>query len=79
MLRSWFPEGVYVWDLVAAVNTTNPSLCQQAQLHVEVLTAAGNEEGRTRVVEGQPPNVAACLAPGAAAMKARVADTFGDP
>jgi pyrimidine-specific ribonucleoside hydrolase len=79
MLGSWYPEGVYVWDLVAAVNATDPALCEQEELQVRVVTEPGDEEGRTVVVGGHSANVTACLEPQAEAMKDLVADTFGTP
>ena len=41
MLDSWSPEGVYVWDLVAAVQATRPQVCPEVHLALEVITAPG--------------------------------------
>jgi pyrimidine-specific ribonucleoside hydrolase len=74
-----FPDGVYLWDLVAAVNVANPDLCQEEQVHIQVVTEPGDEEGRTVVVRDQPPNATAYLAPKADEIKCRVAQTLGLP
>lgn len=55
-LREMYPEGVYLWDFVAAVNATDPNLCQGERVHVQVVTEPGAEEGRTVVVSDHPPN-----------------------
>jgi len=75
MLRSWFPEGVYAWDLVTAVIATDPMLCTGEDLAIEVITEAGPEQGWTRVVEG-PANIDVCLQPVATGIKARVDSVF---
>lgn len=79
MLRSWFPEGVYAWDLVAAVNATDSDLCRYERVHVQVVTVSGPEQGRTVVVRDQPPNTAACLSPEADAIRRRVAEVLRAP
>ena len=76
MLSAWSAREVYIWDLVAAVSTTDPALCPETPLSVEVVIAPGPEQGRTAVVDGAP-NVGACLAPDAAQIKARVAGVLG--
>jgi pyrimidine-specific ribonucleoside hydrolase len=78
MLDSWAPEGVFVWDLVAAIQATNPQICAEVPLAVEVITAPGEEQGRTSVVGGSP-NISACLAPDAGQVKALAAYIFGQP
>jgi purine nucleosidase/pyrimidine-specific ribonucleoside hydrolase len=75
----YYPEGAYMWDLVAAVNVTNPNLCQGEQVHVQVLTEPGDEQGHTVVVRDRPPNVTAYLAPKADEIKHQVAQTLGLP
>lgn len=72
------PEGVNIWDLVAAVQATYPEACPEDPLPLEVVTTTGPEEGRTRVVE-QAANVAVCLNPDAAMIKALVLSTFQQP
>jgi pyrimidine-specific ribonucleoside hydrolase len=76
MLRSWSSGGVYIWDLSAAINASDPALCAQSALGVEVLTAPGPEQGRTAVME-RAPNVVACLEPDAEKFKALAAAVFG--
>jgi inosine-uridine nucleoside N-ribohydrolase len=70
------PAGVYVWDLVAAANAADPTLCPLVPLSVEVVTAAGPEQGRTAVREG-PPNTAVCLGPDGEGVKAAAAGVLG--
>jgi purine nucleosidase/pyrimidine-specific ribonucleoside hydrolase len=78
MLDSWSPEGVFVWDLLAAVQATNPQVCPEVPLAVEVITALGEEQGRTQVVDGTP-NIFACLAPDAGQVKALAVFIFRQP
>jgi purine nucleosidase/pyrimidine-specific ribonucleoside hydrolase len=76
-LRDMFPEGVHLWDLVAAVHATNPDLCQREQVHIQVVTESGEEEGRTVVGRDQPANATVCLTPKADGMKRLVARILG--
>lgn len=76
MLDSWSPEGVYVWDLVAAVQATNPSICPEVPLAVNIVTAAGPEQGRTAVIQGDL-NVAVCLDPDSGQVKALAVSILG--
>jgi pyrimidine-specific ribonucleoside hydrolase len=78
MLDNWSPEGVYIWDLVAAVQATLPEVCPEVQMALEVVTAPGPEQGRTRPVEG-PANVFACLDPNPEQVKALVLSVFQQP
>jgi inosine-uridine nucleoside N-ribohydrolase len=64
-----YPDGVYIWDLVSAVNVTCPDFGEQEQLHIQIVTESGEEEGRTVVVQDQPANVTAFLNPNAAQIK----------
>jgi inosine-uridine nucleoside N-ribohydrolase len=75
MLSSWSEKGVYIWDLAAAVQATNPKICPEAALDVEVITAAGPEQGRTVVKEGAP-NVEVCLDPNKEQVKLLAASIF---
>lgn len=77
LLHDYFPEGMYLWDLLATVNVTNPDLCQGEQVHIQVVTEPGDEEGRTAVVRGQPANATAYLTPKADEIKQLVARTLG--
>ncbi len=64
MLDSWSAQGVYIWDLVAAVNATDASLCVEVPLAVNILVAPGPEQGRI-VRRDVAPNITACLNPDA--------------
>jgi purine nucleosidase/pyrimidine-specific ribonucleoside hydrolase len=76
MLRSWAPDGVFVWDLVAAVHAADPSLCPGQSLSVDVLVAPGPEQGRTVRTPGAP-NAVVCLEPEVEQIKARAAQILG--
>jgi pyrimidine-specific ribonucleoside hydrolase len=78
-LHDIYPEGVYIWDLLAAVNATHPDLCQPEQVHIQVVTESGDEEGRTVVVRGRPANATAYLTPNVDEIKHLVAQTLGLP
>jgi pyrimidine-specific ribonucleoside hydrolase len=75
MLSSWSGKGVYIWDLVTAVQATNPKICPEAPLALEVITAAGPEQGRTVVKEGAP-NIGVCLDPNKEQVKLLAAYIF---
>jgi purine nucleosidase/pyrimidine-specific ribonucleoside hydrolase len=76
MLRSWAPDGVFVWDLVAAVHAADPSLCPGEPLPVDVLVAPGPDQGRTVRTTG-PPNAVVWLEPDAEQIKAHAAQILG--
>jgi len=76
MLNSWFPEGVYAWDLVTAVILTDPMLCPGEDLALEIVLDPGPQQGQTRVVDA-PANVHVCLQPVATGIKARVGSVLG--
>lgn len=76
MLDSWSVESAYIWDLVAAVNATEPALCPEVPLSVDILTSPGPDQGQT-VVTDQPQNVTVCLNPDPEQMKALVATVLG--
>jgi pyrimidine-specific ribonucleoside hydrolase len=78
-LSDMYPDGVYVWDLVAAVSATHPHLVQQEPLHVQVVTEPGEEEGRTLVVRDRPANVTACLRPNVEEIKRLATQTLTLP
>ena len=78
-LAEMYPEGAYLCDLMAAINTTNPDLCQAERVHVQVLTESGGEKGRTVVLTNQPPNVTAILTPRVEEVKIQAAKIFGIP
>ena len=76
MLNAWFPEGVYAWDVVAAVNMLKPDLCKSDPFSVQVITGAGENEGQTVVLEDAKPNLSACIEPDSDAMRSEVARVF---
>jgi purine nucleosidase/pyrimidine-specific ribonucleoside hydrolase len=76
MLESWSPQGVYVWDLVAAVNATDPDLCAGVLLSVDVLVAPGPDQGQT-VITDDPPNATVCLDPDPEQIREFAAAYFG--
>lgn len=75
-LAEMYPEGVYLSDLIAAINTTNPDLCQAERVYVQVLTESGGEEGRTVVLTNQPPNVTTFLTPRVEEVKTHAARIY---
>lgn len=76
MLDSWSSTGVYVWDLVAAVDATDPTLCPEVPLSLDVLVAPGTDQGRT-VITDQIPNASVCLNPSSEQMRALAAVVLG--
>jgi purine nucleosidase/pyrimidine-specific ribonucleoside hydrolase len=78
MLDNWSRDGVFIWDLVAAVQATDPATCPEAQMALEVVTAPGPEQGRTKIVE-QSPNVSVCLDPAPDLIKSLAASVFQQP
>jgi len=77
MLDSWSPEGVYIWDLVAAVQATHPSVCPEVQQAVNIVTSPGPEQGRTVVTQGEP-NILVCFEPDSGQVKSIVDSILGD-
>jgi inosine-uridine nucleoside N-ribohydrolase len=75
LLASWSTSKLYIWDLVAAVSATDGRLCPWTPLAVDVITAGGEEQGRTIVTSG-PANIDACLDPDVAQIKLRVENIF---
>jgi inosine-uridine nucleoside N-ribohydrolase len=76
MLDSWSVKQVYIWDLVAALNATDPSLCPQVQLAVDVRLTPGPDQGQTVVSTlGHP--ISACLDPNREQMKSLAAAILG--
>jgi pyrimidine-specific ribonucleoside hydrolase len=72
MLHSWGLDAAYVWDLVAAVAATDPNLCPEVQLALDVVLDPGPKQGQTIVVDG-PENTWVCLNPESQQIKLRVA------
>lgn len=79
MLRSWFVEGVYAWDVVAAVDLTDAGMCQHADHYVRIDTQPGDKQGQTIVDDAQPANSSVCLTTSTEALKQHVADIFQSP
>jgi purine nucleosidase/pyrimidine-specific ribonucleoside hydrolase len=72
MMDSWQVQSVYIWDLVAAINATDVSLCPESPLAVDILVASGPEQGK--IVHGEgAANITACLSPDAEQMRALAA------
>ena len=67
-----------IWDLVAAVQATDQSICPEVPTALEVVTAPGPEEGRTKIVDEQA-NITVCLEPDAARVKSLAASVFKQP
>jgi len=76
MLRSWSPDGVFVWDLVAAITTSDARLCPAVLLAMDVNVTPGPEQGRILITE-QSPNSIACLEPDVGQIKANAASILG--
>jgi len=76
MLDSWSPDGTYVWDLAAAVAGTDPRLCPQVSLALDVVLEPGPEQGRT-IITDQTPNASVCLEPDAEQIIARTVGILG--
>lgn len=72
MLRSWGLDAAYVWDLVAAVAATDPNLCPEVHLALDVVLDPGPGQGQTIVADG-PENTWVCLDPDSQQIKLRVA------
>ena len=68
-LDSWGVKQTFVWDLVAAVQASNPALCSEVPLALSVETAPGETQGDL-VKTGGSPNVSVCLSPDAAQVRA---------
>lgn len=79
MLRSWFPTGVYAWDVVAAVDMTDPEHCSHFDHYVWVDTAQGDEQGRTIIDDNQPPNMNVCEIPNERNIKNALLEVFELP
>ena len=76
MLASWYSEGVYAWDLMAAVDLTSPELCEHSDVHIRVNSEPGNEQGQILIDGNQPANASVCLTPSVEEIKAQVRNIF---
>ncbi len=75
LMGSWGRQEIEMWDLVTAELMMNPEHCSFTPLALEVVTAEGNSQGQTRIVEGTP-NVNVCLEPDAEAIKQMLEQVF---
>jgi pyrimidine-specific ribonucleoside hydrolase len=76
MLDSWSVKQAYIWDLVAALNATDPSLCPQVRLAVDVRVTPGPEQGQT-VISNHGHSVTVCLDPDGEQMNALAVTVLG--
>ena len=76
MLRSWSLDAAYIWDLVAAVAATDPRLCPEVQLALDVNVDPGPDQGQTILTDGTA-NVWVCLQPDSGQIRARVEGILG--
>lgn len=76
MLDSWSAEGVFIWDLVAAVSASDPTSCPETLLALDILVSPGPEQGRTVISDGAP-DVSLCLTPVPERITALVEAFFG--
>jgi pyrimidine-specific ribonucleoside hydrolase len=75
-LSSWSTDQAYIWDLVAAVIMSDPRLCPQVPLALDIVVESSSRQGQTIVVDGAV-NTQVCLEPDAAQVKLSVANTLG--
>ncbi|OYD89463.1 nucleoside hydrolase [Nostoc sp. 'Peltigera membranacea cyanobiont' 210A] len=68
------------WDLVAAINLSEPSFCQPTPLHIEVNTDGKPEvnQGQTLAIPNQLPNTNVCLNPSLANLPFTSQELFSD-
>lgn len=78
MLDSWSVKYIYIWDLVAALHTANPGICPESQLDLDVVTAAGPDQGRTARVD-QGADVFVCFEPDPEYFKGLAVSVFQQP
>ncbi len=71
------PQGVHIWDAQAAVDATDPALTWSDRLHLDLITAPGDQEGRTRPSTALAANATIALIPDPAAIRARLSAVLG--
>lgn len=76
MLQSWELDKAYIWDLVAAIVATDPRLCPEVLLSLDVRIDPDLEQGQTILVDG-PANVRVCLDPDPGQVRAIGAQILG--
>ena len=57
-----------VWDLVAAINLSEPTFCDETPLAIDVVTEPGNTQGQTVPVVGDRATAEVCLDPSFASL-----------
>ncbi len=65
-----------IFDLLAAVNTTDPQVCDWTNLHLNIVTKPGTELGRTFIDPAAPSPTKVCLIPDEDAVNSLVIRTF---
>ncbi len=71
MLSMSSGRSIYIWDLVAAVVATNPNLCHEEKLALDVNVEAGPKQGQI-VLDEKDANVGVCLEPDGPQIKNQV-------
>ena len=71
MLSSWSLDSAYIWDLVAAVVATDPELCPEIQISLNINVDEGSDQGQT-ILTNESANTWVCLEPDAGQIRARV-------
>jgi len=70
-------EGFYFWDLLTAVNLTDPQFSRTQEAHIKVLVEPEAEQGRTVVHSDIPRNTTVFLEPDGEKVKSRVLEVLG--
>jgi len=65
-----------IFDLLAAVNTTDPEVCGWTELAINVQTEPGGEQGRTFVDDSISDLTKVCMAPDEDAVRLKVIEVF---
>jgi len=76
MLRSWSLDAGYIWDLVASVVATDPMLCPDVQISLDINVDHGPDQGMM-ILANETPNVWVCLDPDIEQIRARVDGILG--
>jgi pyrimidine-specific ribonucleoside hydrolase len=77
LFESWSTDSVIIWDLVAAIQASDPAFCSEQPYAVAVVVDPGPEQGRTVVAAGRSPNTTVCLEPDPELVRARAASILG--
>lgn len=67
-----------IFDLLAAVNTTDPQVCDWTDLYLNVVTKPGTELGRTFVDSTTTSTTKVCLTPDEGAIRSLVISVFAE-